>query len=331
MPTLRLNSGNVCTVPDRGIPLCSLCALWVFVLKPSGSRRRLATASTSGSGGYPAWGLSWSYDDYGNRTAQSVTAGSGPSNSVSVSTSTNRITGMGGYTFYYDSSGNLTQDDLYKYKYDAEHRLVETRDLSNNLIATYAYDQRHFGATADPGLWAGAATYAADARAVAQRLGHRHADRDQDRERYQRPRDFDQGVFMELRGLVAGRFAMFEDRIEHETEYADENEKTYDRDDRMQVIYLFAQLRVRRLQVELVFRPCRRRPQPHQSRCGPLLQPLVAHSSPAHKARLIFSSARPQAGCAIPAPAGGGFPRHSSGRWPPPCRANAMQHSPLRC
>ena len=104
------------------------------------ARKRLATAGTSGSTGYPQWGLSWTYDDYGNRTAQSVTAGSGPSNSVTVSTSTNRITAMGGYTFYYDSNGNLTQDDLYKYKYDAENRLVEVKNLSDTLIATYAFD-----------------------------------------------------------------------------------------------------------------------------------------------------------------------------------------------
>jgi YD repeat-containing protein len=87
------------------------------------ARKRLATAQTTGSTPYPQWGLSWTYDDYGNRTAQSVTAGSAPTNSVTVSTSTNRITAMGGYTFYYDSNGNLTQDDLYKYKYDAENRL----------------------------------------------------------------------------------------------------------------------------------------------------------------------------------------------------------------
>jgi hypothetical protein len=69
-----------------------------------------------------------------------VTHGSGPSNSVSVDTSTNRITSMGGYTFSYDANGNLTQDDLYKYKYDAENRLVELRLLNNTLVATYAVD-----------------------------------------------------------------------------------------------------------------------------------------------------------------------------------------------
>jgi RHS repeat-associated protein len=104
------------------------------------SLHRLKTAVTNGSGGYPQWGLSWSYDRYGNRTGQSVTHGSGPSSSPTISTSTNRITALGGYTYYYDSNGNLTQDDLFKYKYDAENRVVEIRNLSDTLLTSYAYD-----------------------------------------------------------------------------------------------------------------------------------------------------------------------------------------------
>ena len=34
---------------------------------------RLSTAATQGSAGYAQWGLSWTYDRYGNRTAQTVT------------------------------------------------------------------------------------------------------------------------------------------------------------------------------------------------------------------------------------------------------------------
>jgi len=101
---------------------------------------RLLTAQTTGSAQYPQWGLSWTYDRFGNRSAQTVTAGSGPSNSVTIDAATNRITAMGGFTFYYDANGNLTQDDLYKYKYDAENRLVEVRLLNNTLVSTYAFD-----------------------------------------------------------------------------------------------------------------------------------------------------------------------------------------------
>ncbi len=104
------------------------------------SLRRVKTAVTTGSVAYPKWGLSWTYDRYANRTAQTVTYGSAPSSSVAVDAATNRITSMGAFTFYYDSSGNLTQDDLFKYKYDAENRLVELRQLSDALVATYAFD-----------------------------------------------------------------------------------------------------------------------------------------------------------------------------------------------
>jgi hypothetical protein len=36
---------------------------------------RLTSAVTNGSTGYPKWGLSFTYDRYGNRTAQSISAG----------------------------------------------------------------------------------------------------------------------------------------------------------------------------------------------------------------------------------------------------------------
>jgi hypothetical protein len=101
---------------------------------------RLTAASTSGSSSYPAWGLSWTYDRYGNRTAQSVTTGSGPSTSPTVSSSTNQISSMGGTSFTFDANGNLKQDDLYKYVCDAENRLVEIDHISGGAIGSFAYD-----------------------------------------------------------------------------------------------------------------------------------------------------------------------------------------------
>jgi RHS repeat-associated protein len=85
---------------------------------------RLKTAVTSGTTQYPQWGLSWTYDRYGNRTAQSVTAGSGPSNSLTINATTNRITDTG---FVYDENGNLTAEPApvsASYTYDAENRQV---------------------------------------------------------------------------------------------------------------------------------------------------------------------------------------------------------------
>jgi RHS repeat-associated protein len=95
---------------------------------------RVSTAVTTGSAGYPQWGLSWTYDRYGNRTNQTVTAGSAPANSLAISATTNRITSTG---FTYDANGNLTQEGSasFQYKYDGENRLASF----NNGTATYTY------------------------------------------------------------------------------------------------------------------------------------------------------------------------------------------------
>ena len=53
---------------------------------------RLKTAQTTGSANYPQWGLSWTYDRYGNRLSQSQTFDGPPTNSVTVNPATNRIT-----------------------------------------------------------------------------------------------------------------------------------------------------------------------------------------------------------------------------------------------
>jgi len=92
---------------------------------------RLKTAVTTGSASYPQWGLSWTYDRYGNRTAQAVTAGSAPPNSVTVDATTNRITGA---PYSYDAGGNMTNDGLNTLTYDGENRLVTSSG------STYSYD-----------------------------------------------------------------------------------------------------------------------------------------------------------------------------------------------
>jgi len=97
---------------------------------------RLTSATTAGSTNFPKWGLSWSYDQFGNRTGQSVTAGSGPSSSLSFSSTTNQPSG---YTF--DLSGNMTVEPVgltsNNYSYDAEGRLL---GVSGGASATYSYD-----------------------------------------------------------------------------------------------------------------------------------------------------------------------------------------------
>jgi RHS repeat-associated protein len=88
---------------------------------------RLATAATSGSD----WGLSWSYDRFGNRLGQNVTKGTAPGNSLSIDASTNRVS-----TWTYDAAGNVTNDGRNTYAYDAEDRVISV----NGGATTYSYD-----------------------------------------------------------------------------------------------------------------------------------------------------------------------------------------------
>jgi RHS repeat-associated protein len=100
---------------------------------------RLSTAATAGSTAYPAWGLSWTYDRYGNRTAQSTLSGctgiTCPTNSLSVSASTNQVTGTG---FGYDAGGNMSGDGLNTLNFDAMNNNVSSTGSLGS--ATYSYD-----------------------------------------------------------------------------------------------------------------------------------------------------------------------------------------------
>jgi len=97
---------------------------------------RLSTAQTAGSTGYPQWGLKWTYDRYGNRTAQQATAGSGlPQPSFTVNPATNQITTPG---YAYDLNGNMTNDGLNTITYDAENRIVSSSGAPGT--GAYVYD-----------------------------------------------------------------------------------------------------------------------------------------------------------------------------------------------
>ncbi|MFN8008409.1 MAG: RHS repeat-associated core domain-containing protein [Terriglobia bacterium] len=79
---------------------------------------RLDTAATAST----AWGLSFTYDDFGNRTGQSVTKGSAPTSSLSISTANNRILTSG---YSYDNNGNLTAMPGSTLTYDIENRMTQ--------------------------------------------------------------------------------------------------------------------------------------------------------------------------------------------------------------
>ena len=100
--------------------------------------QRLSSAVTNGSTNYPKWGLSWMYDRYGNRTAQTVTAGTAPSNSLSIPVA-NQISGTG---FGYDANGNMTGDGLNTLTYDAENNLISANGSAG--AGAYVYDGKGF-------------------------------------------------------------------------------------------------------------------------------------------------------------------------------------------
>ena len=86
---------------------------------------RMTKAVTNGSTNYPAWGLSETYDRYGNRSAQAIASGctgiTCPTNSVSPSATTNQLTGS---PYTYDASGDMTNDGVNTLTYDGEGRAV---------------------------------------------------------------------------------------------------------------------------------------------------------------------------------------------------------------
>jgi RHS repeat-associated protein len=96
------------------------------------SLNRLTSATTTG----PEWGLSFSYDGFGNLMSQTRTKGTtAPQFSLAVNAATNRIS-TSGYT--YDANGNLTQSPGGPVNtYDVANRLVSngaSYDLANRRV-----------------------------------------------------------------------------------------------------------------------------------------------------------------------------------------------------
>jgi RHS repeat-associated protein len=103
---------------------------------------RLIGATTAGSSSYPAWGISETYDRYGNRWTQAVTTGSGPSASLSYNTSNQPMASPVNYA--YDAAGNMIVEPLSppnNYTFDYENRL--TGYSGNSGAATYSYDDNN--------------------------------------------------------------------------------------------------------------------------------------------------------------------------------------------
>ncbi len=93
---------------------------------------RLTTAATVSD----KWGLSFRYDDFGNRTSQTVTKGRGPSSQLAFDPATNQILDP---RVQYDANGNMIKYPSLTLTYDVENRLTQAVH-SQNGAEEYAYD-----------------------------------------------------------------------------------------------------------------------------------------------------------------------------------------------
>lgn len=126
------NNGQIVSVADTSDTTLVPGAPGRSVTYTYDALHRLKTALTTGSTQFPQWGLSWTYDRYGNREEQAQTHGSPPTHDPSVDAYTNRIVEDVDHT--YDKNGNMTKDGMNILAYDAENRMVSATGKA------YAYD-----------------------------------------------------------------------------------------------------------------------------------------------------------------------------------------------
>jgi RHS repeat-associated protein len=106
---------------------------------------RLSTMSDSATA-QACKGLSWTYDPWGNRTDQNLTAGTCGTFHSAVGTN-NRLSAP----YQYDPTGNMTADGSHTYTYDAENRLIA---VDGGSAATYLYDaEGHRVIKSTPAAW----------------------------------------------------------------------------------------------------------------------------------------------------------------------------------
>jgi RHS repeat-associated protein len=94
------------------------------------------TLTVNSTAGSKTWSLQWTYDRFGNRLTQHMSAGD-PTLPVSqpvlnIDPTTNRITNTG---YSYDSAGNMTHDATAAYTFDGANRLTKI----NTTAAVYTY------------------------------------------------------------------------------------------------------------------------------------------------------------------------------------------------
>ncbi len=98
---------------------------------------RLATAQSNQGG--TSWGLSFSYDGFGNRTEQNVTSGQVFASSAQYDPTTNWLLNE---NTAYDANGSLVSLPAMQFAWDTRNRLVGVSSASNGVEA-YGYDDKN--------------------------------------------------------------------------------------------------------------------------------------------------------------------------------------------
>ncbi|HEY1578784.1 MAG TPA: RHS repeat-associated core domain-containing protein [Terracidiphilus sp.] len=111
-------NGNILNVTD------TVNGTWTYTYDDF---NRLSTAVSTGG-----LGCSWDYDRFGNRWHQKTYNGSCTTPTFSFTGNNNRIDG-----YSYDAAGNLLNDGVHSYTYDAENRIWK---VDGGSTATYVYD-----------------------------------------------------------------------------------------------------------------------------------------------------------------------------------------------
>jgi RHS repeat-associated protein len=127
-------NGNILVHSD------SVMGTWNFSYDAM-DRLATAVAGPSAPSAFRNQSAAWSYDSFGNRTAQTFSGGS-YSNWANYNPANNRIatasTAPGGYV--YDASGNTLNDGNNKYWYDAEGQLCAQQNQVSGIVTQYVYD-----------------------------------------------------------------------------------------------------------------------------------------------------------------------------------------------
>jgi len=134
--------GNVASVTD------SATGQWGYTYD---TLNRLLTGSAT-SGSYSGFKGCWAYDSFGNRTAENFHTAACPTpetqeaaNEPTATYSVNNHvtwTSVNGATngLSYDAAGNVLNDNLNAYLYDAENRLCAVKNLTSGQVTAYVYN-----------------------------------------------------------------------------------------------------------------------------------------------------------------------------------------------